>query len=134
MERLQCTGNQIQLQLPGHIQILIENELDLPVLLATPLYQSGTGMELYPAAAPDGHFRIHAAAAGSGLGNVLFHERTQIAGRNQFGEGHTLQPQIKPGDKIQIPKTDPLKVGRFVNADKGSQGLSSFPAKSSQQV
>ena len=80
-------------------------------------------MDLCPASATDSQLYIH-AAAGNGAGyHIFLPQGAEIAGGKQLGEGNILQLQGGTGKEIQIPQTDPLKIGRFVGPDKGGKGL-----------
>ena len=123
MEGLQSACGEIHRHLTGHIHILVEDELDLFVLLTVSLDLAGSGLDLQPTAAPDGHFQFYAALAAGSFLNELIRKRTQPAVFDQLPEGNTGKAKGIAGNEIHIPKAHPLKIGGFINLDKSSQGL-----------
>jgi hypothetical protein len=121
VECLQGTGNQIVLHRTVHIQILVEDKFDFGIFLHTALYLSGACMEFYPAAASDGSFIVHSAAGDGGFCYIVLGKKTQVAGLDQLGERCSFQSQLIPGDKVQIPQSDPLKGGGAVSLQKYNQ-------------
>ena len=75
VEGLQSAGLVVYGNLGGHVQSLIEDEFYLLVRLAVALDQTGTGVELDPAASPDGHLRVYGAAADGGLADGFQSQR-----------------------------------------------------------
>ena len=134
VQGLQCTGRKIHRQFAAHVQILVKNELDLGILLTIALDHAGTGVDLCFAAAADGKIQIHTAPCGGRFLNIILGEDTQIAGADQLFVGRSLQLQCLPGEEIDIAQPHPLKIGRLIELIKAARGLSSLPAKSSQQV
>ena len=123
VEGLQRGSGQIGGHLSGHIQVLVEDEFHLAVGFAAPADLTGSGVELHPAAAPDGDLRIHSRAAHARLGDLLVGHDAQIFFRDQLPEGGALQLQRPAGDEIHIPQTDALKISGLVDLDEGRQGL-----------
>ena len=116
---LQGTGGEIHGQLTGHVQILIKNKVYFLVGLSVLFDQAGTGMDLDPASATNGHIRIHTGSDGGAFLHILLTEDAQIAGRDQLAEGNILKIQPDTGEKIHIPKSNPVEKGRLVDLDEG---------------
>ena len=123
VQGLQSPGGEVHRNLSGHKQIHVENELNFLVCLSVLLHQTGSSVDLRPAAAPDSKFSVHAAAGHGGFLDILLGQRAQITGRNQLRKGSPLQPQVEPGDEIQVPQADTLEISGLIDPDKGSQGL-----------
>jgi hypothetical protein len=126
---LQGTGHQIDGHLAGHVQILVENELHFLVFLSISLHKAGTGMDAHTAAATDGKLGIHRVAGSGSFLQLFVGKQPQILGLDQLTPGRCAQLQRVAGNEVQIPQTDPLKVGGLVNADEGNQDKEKIEAR-----
>ena len=62
MQCLQSTGRQIYRYISRHVQILVENKLDLLILLTVALDYARSGVHLYTTTAANGDIGINTAS------------------------------------------------------------------------
>ena len=72
----QSTGGHVYWYFTGQKQVLVENEFQLLIRLATTLDHTGAGVKLQPAAGLQIQFRLHGAAPTLRLGNFLVRQRS----------------------------------------------------------
>ena len=125
MEGLQTGGGHARVDLTGHAQVHVEDELDLRILggVGGLLFDhAGAGVDLGPAGAVQQQLHIHGALGRPVLVHILLRQDPQIGRGDQVTPGLPLQVQGLPGEDVHIPQADALEEGGLVDTDELGQG------------
>ena len=125
VEGLQAGGGHTGVDLAGHAQVHVEDELDLRVpggVGGLGLDHAGAGVDFGPAGAVQQQLHVHGALGGPALVRVLLRQRAQVGGGDQIPPRLPLQVQDLAGEDVHIPQADALKEGGLVDADELGQG------------
>ena len=125
MEGLQAAGGHAGVDLAAHVEVHVQDELDLRVLGGVgdvALDQAGAGVDLGPAGAVQAQLHIHGALLGPALVYVLLRQHPQVGRGHQLPPGLFLQVQGLPGEDVHVPQADALEEGGLVDADELGQG------------
>jgi len=109
VESLQSAGRMVYRDLSWHKQIHIKDKLWFRIGLPVALYQTGTGVNLDPAAAFKVELSIDAAVCYGRGYHIVLGQGPQPAGVQKPAVGDVFQIQCGPGKEIQIPQANSLE-------------------------